>query len=89
LYVKAILKGWKGLTFKYLQELVLVEVPEGADEEGLLEYTDDNALELMRSSTVLDSWVSGVIVDLGNFTATDSTMKSKKSKATLESLAQA
>ena len=79
LYVKSIIKGWSGLKLKYVKELVLVDVPE--DQEDLeLDYTEANALDLMKNSTILDSWVSEMIKDLANFTQSSSTKKSKKSK---------
>ena len=84
LYVGSIIKGWTGLKLKYLTELVLVEVPEGKEEEEL-EYSKENALELMRNSSILDGWVSDMIKDLENFTKSNSTKKSKKSKVTSKS----
>lgn len=66
-YVKSIIKGWSGLKLKYLKELVLIEVPEDqADDE--LDYTEGNALDLMKNSVIFDNWVSAQISDLGNFT---------------------
>jgi len=79
LYVRAIVKGWKGLKLKYLKELVLVEVEE-KEENKLLDYSEENALELMKASTIFDAWLSEVITDLGNFTSIDSTKKLKESK---------
>ena len=67
LYVRAIVKGWKGLKLKYLKELVLVEVPED-QEDNELEFSDENALDLMKNSAVFDDWVSRMISDLENFT---------------------
>jgi len=77
LYVRAIIKGWSGFKNIYLKELVLVKIPKG-EEEKLLPYTDDNALELMKSSVVLDTWISGVISDLGKFMQPTSTQKLKE-----------
>ncbi len=76
LYVKAVIKGWSGLKLKYLRELVLVEVPTSKEEEEL-EYSEDNALELMKNSTIFDNWISEVISDLGNFTKSNSKKKSQ------------
>ena len=81
LYVKSIIKGWKGLKLKYLKELVLAEIPEGQEEEEL-EYSDSNALDLMKNSNILDGWVAEMVKDLTNFTQSNSTKKSKKSKVT-------
>ena len=74
IYVKSILKSWGGLKLKYLKELVLVSVPEG-EEEDELEFTEDNALSLMKNSVVFDNWISEVISDLGNFTSSSLTKK--------------
>ena len=77
LYVDAILKGWKGLKMKYLEEIVLVEIPK-IDREKELEYTKNNALDLMKASAIFDQWVSDIISDLGNFTTNSTKKKSKE-----------
>jgi hypothetical protein len=87
LYVKSVIKGWNGFKLKYVSELVLADV--GNDPELELDFTDDNALQLMKSSTIFDTWISGVISDLGNFTSKDSIGKLEKLKATSKSQAPA
>jgi hypothetical protein len=77
LFVDAIIKGWDGLKLKYLKELVLVDFSEEREEE-LLEYSQDNALELMKSSVTFDTWVSDIISDLGKFSTSNSTKKSEE-----------
>jgi hypothetical protein len=72
LYVGAIIKGWKGFKLKYLKELVLADIPV-EDEEEELEYTPENALDLMKNSSNFDNWVSDIISDLGKFTGSSST----------------
>ena len=84
LYVRSIIKGWTGLKFKYLRELVLVDVPEDKEDEEL-EYSESNALELMKNSTILDGWVTDMLKDLENFTKSNSTKKLEKSKVTSKS----
>lgn len=74
IYVKSILKSWSGLKLKYLKELVLVSVPEN-EEEDELDFTEENALSLMKNSVVFDNWISEVISDLGNFTSSSLTKK--------------
>ena len=74
IYVKSILKDWSGLKLKYLKELVLVSVPEDQEEDEL-EFTEENALSLMKNSVVFDNWISEVISDLGNFTSSSLTKK--------------
>ncbi len=87
LYVASIVKGWKGFKMKYLKELVLVEIDPTRDET-LLPFSPEDALDLMKNSTIFDSWVSEVISDLGNFTSNDSMTKLDELKATSENLAQ-
>lgn len=76
LYVGAIVKGWSGFKMKHLNELVLADV--GEDPETEVDYTPENALTLMKSSTIFDNWVSEVISDLGNFTSNNTKKNSEK-----------
>ena len=66
LYVQASIKGWSGLKLKYLEQLAPVDLG-GEDPELELEFTEENALMLMKSSTNFDSFVSEQVTDLGNF----------------------
>lgn len=66
LYVKGSIKGWSGLKLKYLEQLAPVDV-SGEDSEAELNYTEENALYLMKSSTNFDSFISEKVTDLGNF----------------------
>lgn len=66
LYVKASIKGWSGLTLKYLEQLAPVDVGS-EDLETELEYTEENALYLMKASTNFDAFISEQVTDLGNF----------------------
>ena len=66
-YSKAVIKGWKGLRYQYLEELLLVDV-SGFDPEDCLLYTADNAELLMKNSTPFDTWVTETVGDLENFT---------------------
>lgn len=66
-YCKSIIKGWSGLKFQYLEELLLVDT-EGLDPEGELEYSQENSELLMKNSTTFDTWVTETVGDLENFT---------------------
>lgn len=66
LYTKAIIKGWNGLKFKYLKELVPIN-EEGLNLEEELEFNDETALDLIKNSTTFDKFVSDYVSDLGNF----------------------
>lgn len=66
LYVQASIKGWKGFKLSYLAELAPVDLT-GQDTEDELEYSEENALMLMKSSSNFDAFISDVVTDLGNF----------------------
>ncbi|MEO1944957.1 MAG: hypothetical protein ABGY11_11715 [Candidatus Thioglobus sp.] len=66
-YCKAVIKGWKGLKFSYLEEFLLVDVSDFSPTDEL-PHTKDNAELLMRNSTVFDNWVTNTIGELENFT---------------------
>jgi hypothetical protein len=66
-YCKAIIKGWKGLKYKYLEELLLVDT-SGVDPEDELEWTNENAELLMKNAGDFDNWVSETVGELENFT---------------------
>jgi len=70
LYVKNSIKGWSGLKLSYLEQLVPVDLT-GQDKEAELEYTDENALYLMKNSTNFDAFISEQVTDLGNFSKND------------------
>lgn len=66
LYTKAIIKGWNGLKFKYLKELVPIN-EEGLNPEEELEFNDETALDLIKNSTTFDKFISDYVSELGNF----------------------
>lgn len=66
-YCKAIIKGWSGLKYKYLEELLLVDI-SNLDPEDELEFNVENAETLMKNGADFDTWVTEVTGDLENFT---------------------
>lgn len=66
-YVKAVVKGWSGFKYAYLEDLLLVDI-SNLDPEDTLEFTQDNAELLMKNSTEFDTWVTETVGDLENFT---------------------
>ena len=66
-YCKAVIKGWSGLKYRYLEELLLVDVGD-LDPEDNLPYTQENAELLMKNSNTFDTWVTEAVGDLENFT---------------------
>ena len=66
-YCSAVIKNWSGLKYRYLEELLLVDV-SSLDPEDTLPYTQENAELLMKNSSVFDTWVTETVGDLENFT---------------------
>jgi hypothetical protein len=67
-YIKAVIKGWKGLKMTYLVQLIPVDEDKITDMENTLPFTVDNAEVLMQNSNDFDAWLTEVVGDLGNFT---------------------
>jgi hypothetical protein len=66
LYVAACVKGWSGFKLSYLEQLAPVDLT-GQDLSAELEFSEENALFLMKGSSNFDAWVSETVQDLGNF----------------------
>ena len=66
LYVQASIKGWSGFKLSYLEQIAPVDL-SSQDADAELEYSEENALFLMKSSSNFDAWVSEQVTELGNF----------------------
>ena len=66
-YCKAVIKGWSGLKYSYLEELLLVDI-SGLDPEDCLPYNQENAELLMKNASDFDTWVTNTVGDLENVT---------------------
>lgn len=66
-YTKAVIKGWSGLKYRYLEEFLLVELGD-LDPDDELAYTQENAELLMKNGSTFDTWVTETVGDLENFT---------------------
>ena len=67
-YIKGVIKGWKGLKFEYLKDLILIDTDQISDMKATLPFSQDNAEILMKESNDFDTWVSETVTDLANFT---------------------
>ena len=65
-FTEATVKGWKGLKLKYLEDLVLVDLGTN-DRESELEYSKENAQQLVENSNEFDNWLNEVVFDLEHF----------------------
>ena len=69
LYVQATIKGWSGLKMAHVNELAPIDMT-AVDPESLLDFSEENALELMRASGDFDSFITETVSELSNFTKT-------------------
>lgn len=68
LYSEAVILGWSGLTLEVVGQLMLVTLPSEVDVKSELEFTNENAEQLLKHSTDFDTFVTSMLSDLGNFT---------------------
>jgi len=68
-FTSATIKGWRGLKLIYLEDLLLVDL-KGQDTNLELDYTDENAQQLVENSNEFDNWLNEVVFDLDNFRST-------------------
>jgi len=66
-YVRGVIKGWSGLKYKNLGELLLVDVSSQKPEDEL-PYSQENAELLMKNSIDFDQWITETVGELENFT---------------------
>jgi hypothetical protein len=65
-FTRSTVKNWKGLQLGFLQDLLLVDL-KGQDEKSEMEFSEENAQELVENSTEFDNWLNEVVFDLENF----------------------
>lgn len=68
LYIKKIIRGWRGLKLKYLIELLPANL-DGQDLEAELPYSTESAELLMKNAGDFDSFVTDILEDITNFTS--------------------
>lgn len=65
-FTDAVVKNWKGLKLKYLEDMILVDI-SNQDPEVEMPFTQDNAKLLVENSQEFDNWLNEVVFDLENF----------------------
>lgn len=71
LYTQNAIKGWSGLKLGYVDKLAPVNL-QGLDLEDFLEYSEENALYLMKNSSNFDAFITEQVSDLANFSSNSS-----------------
>tara|TARA_B100000424_G_scaffold185272_1_gene143705 strand:+ start:513 stop:944 length:432 start_codon:yes stop_codon:yes gene_type:complete len=74
-YAQKAIRDWKGLKMKHLPILLPVDI-SGDDPNEEVEYSEEDAIELLKNSTIFDQFVTDTMNDFEQF--------SKKKKETDE-----
>ena len=78
-FTNATVKGWKGLKLVYLEDLLLVDLKDNNPEEAL-DYSVENAIELVENSNEFDNWLNEVVFDLDHFRTSEQRKIKEKTK---------
>lgn len=65
-YARAVVKSWRGLTIRELSKMMPIETT-GANLEQDVPYSEEDALELLRNSTIFDQFVTDTMNDFEVF----------------------
>lgn len=68
-YTEKAIKGWSGLKWKYLKGMLALDM-SGKDPEAELEYSPEEAIDLMKYSVIFDQWVTEQMQDFEQFSNT-------------------
>jgi len=66
LYAEKAIAGWRGLKIKHLPLLVPVDIT-GMNPNETVEYTEEDAIEMLKNSTTFDQFVSDTLNDFEQF----------------------
>ena len=66
LYAEKAIAGWRGLKIKHLPLLVPVDIT-GMNPNESVEYTEEDAVEMLKNSTTFDQFVSDTLNDFEQF----------------------
>jgi len=78
-YTKKAIKGWKGLFVKNLPQLLPIDMTNADPQEEIL-YNEEEALELIKNSTVFDQFITDAMQDYEQFTIENKEQEIKNSK---------
>lgn len=65
-YSAKVIKEWKGLRIKHLPLLMPVDISSMNGDE-LIDYTEEEALDLLKNSTVFDQFITDMLGDFEQF----------------------
>jgi hypothetical protein len=68
-YVDEVIKDWKGLKMKHLLNFLPVDISQ-LDAEEDIPFDKEDALELLKNSTVFDQFITDAMADFEKFSTT-------------------
>lgn len=66
-FAAAAIKGWKGLTYEHLAQLMLVDLSGVEDTSEEVDFSQENAVTLLTNSPTFDQWVNKHVFSLESF----------------------
>jgi hypothetical protein len=75
-YAEKAIAGWKGLKIKHLPLLLPVDI-SSMDPNENIDYSEEEALELLKNSTIFDQFVTDTMNDFEQFSKTKTETDSK------------
>tara|TARA_Y100001951_G_C11296685_1_gene276210 strand:- start:5599 stop:6012 length:414 start_codon:yes stop_codon:yes gene_type:complete len=67
LFVEHAIKDWSGMTVAVLARLVPVDASAIEDKDQSIPYSHDDAVSIVKESTVLDEWLNQTVMNLESF----------------------
>jgi hypothetical protein len=65
--IKTCIKGWKGVTFEWLSQQIVLDTDQIEDMKAELAYSEDNAIALLKNAYGIDNWLIDTIRNAANF----------------------
>ena len=65
-YAEKCILGWKGLKVKHMPALMPVDI-SGMDGDEIIDYSSEDAMELLKNSTVFDQFITDTMNDFEQF----------------------
>jgi hypothetical protein len=80
-YAQKAIKGWTGLKIKDLPKLLPVDISDKVGSKDI-PYTEEEALDLIRNSTVFDQFITDAMNDYEQFSISKRDTDAKNSQST-------
>lgn len=65
-YCERVIKGWRGLKIKHLPKLLPVDIAS-TNAEDEVPYSQEEALDLLKNSSIFDQFITDIVNDLEAF----------------------